>query len=396
MKNMYSYFNIAELISKQKLGELSKGEEAMLNDWLMEDPANQKVYEELMVDEILAKELNQLHTYNTQDAFDKISISLGLKIRQKIKFIPKLYKYAAAIVLFIIASYSIIGLLSPKRDQNADESIMPGTQIAILTTADNKTIELGREKKRVFRFKKTMAIDSNSILTYEIHKKEPIFTEKVEYNQLETPRGGEYTLVLSDGTKVQLNAETKLRYPVTFSENKREVFLEGEAYFDVTKSSSMPFIVATESIRVTVYGTSFNILAYSNEEVIQTTLVEGKIGIKTITSEKENELMLTPGQQANYQKKTHEITKKDVDINTYTAWIKGMFVFNNEPLEKILNKLVRWYDFEVIYSDEKIKYDAFTGDLKKYDDVKKIFDMISIASDLEFKIENKKVLVQRI
>ena len=218
-------------------------------------------------------------------------------------------------------------------------------------------------------------------------------TNELEYNKLIIPRGGEYTLKLSDGTEVILNSETNLKYPVLFAQNERKVYLEGEAFFNVKNSKETPFIVTINDVEVKVYGTSFNVSAYTNENDIKTTLVEGSVGVSYPNNKDKPEQKLKPGQQFCYNKNTGKFNLKTVNTDLYTAWTKGIFVFENEPLDNILKKLARWYNFEFEFKDNKLKYQRFTGDLRRYDDIKKILDMISIASQVKFKIENTKVII---
>jgi transmembrane sensor len=394
MENLKPLFEISTIIAKQKLGELTEGENQILQKWLDESENNKNLYAQLKNEKALPDEINRLDNFNSKSAYKKIvnRIEASQKTRL-LSFIPKVYKVAASIALLVAASYSGYYYFSKTTSrQNSFAYIHPGTQKAILTTADNQKYELGK-KKSIFNFIKALVVDTNSTLIYQAPKENKIEEYVAEYNQLETPRGGEYKLVLSDGTTVFLNSETKLRFPVVFSEKAREVELEGEAYFEVTKSEKVPFIIRVNNMQITVYGTSFNISAYNDDNSIQTTLVTGIVGIKSSDNPGKVEQRLVPGQQANYNRLNSEINTRRVNTDIYTAWTKGMFVFDNEPLEKIMQKLARWYNFEVAYSDDKLRNEPFTGDLKRFDNVTKILDMISIASDIEFKIEDKKVTV---
>jgi ferric-dicitrate binding protein FerR (iron transport regulator) len=193
-----------------------------------------------------------------------------------------------------------------------------------------------------------------------------------------------------------LNSASRIKYPIAFNNNKREVELTGEAYFEVEKMKNKPFIIHIGNASVMVYGTSFNISAYDDDEVLQATLVEGNIGLSILKENKPVEYKLTPGKQAEYNKVTSHVETKEVNTDLYTAWTKDRFMFENESIEKILKRLARWYDLDVQYADERIKNQFFTGELnlKKYDNIVKILEMLAAASDIEFKIEQRKLIVE--
>ena len=184
---------------------------------------------------------------------------------------------------------------------------------------------------------------------------------KVEYNTIMIPRGGEYQVELSDGTKVWLNAETQLRIPTAFVGTERRVFLKGEAYFDVTKNDKQPFIVETDLGEVKVYGTQFNVKFYPEEKEIKATLVEGNIGFK---SEEVAELKIKPGYQLRLAEGAKKPEVKPVKIYNEIAWKNRMFCFESERLESIMLKLERWYNVDIIFEDSGLKKFKFSGNLQ--------------------------------
>lgn len=207
---------------------------------------------------------------------------------------------------------------------------------------------------------------------------------------MKTPRGGEYTVVLSDGTKVYLNAASELKYPVQFDSKKRQVHLSGEAYFEVTRDTNRPFYVVTDAVRVKVYGTEFNVNTYGIGGT-QTTLVSGKVGIRGKSSERE--YMMEPSQLAEFDVNGEFKGIRNVNAGTYTAWKEGFFVFENEGLEDILNRLARWYDVDVFYGSEKVKGYHFTGHMEKYEDVEIILNAISKMVGVHFTIKDRTIVI---
>ena len=238
-------------------------------------------------------------------------ISKQLKIEQKVKpvfKIPVFYKVAAA-MLFLITGIFITYTYFNRFPMNrhAISHIQPGTQKAVLTTSDNHRIALGNiPQKSTYSDGNAILVDTGSTLIYRIkgnaEAKETGAEagNSVACNQLETPRGGEYTLILPDGTEVKLNSQTRVRFPVHFDKNTRQVELEGEAFFDVVKSDAIPFVVITGGMKITVYGTAFNVCAYRDDDFIQTTLVQGSVEVSLSNIEKPVEIKLKPGQQACY------------------------------------------------------------------------------------------------
>jgi ferric-dicitrate binding protein FerR (iron transport regulator) len=192
---------------------------------------------------------------------------------------------------------------------------------------------------------------------------------------------------------VILNSGSKLKYPLVFNDNSRQVELEGEAFFKVKKSQKTPFVVKTNDINVTVYGTVFNVSAYTGENFIKTTLVEGKVGVTLNNMKSASEIKLMSGQQLTYDRGTGNAETTDVNTGQFTAWTNGKFVFENEPIGNILNVMSRWYNFNFEFKDESLKNQRFTLNLSRYDDVKKILEMISISSGIKFSIRGDSVLV---
>ena len=211
------------------------------------------------------------------------------------------------------------------------------------------------------------------------------------YNTISTPRGGQYQLVLADGSKVWLNAASTLRFPATFSGTERKVELTGEGYFEVAKNATMPFKVGLENgVEVEVLGTHFNVMSYSDEEQVKTTLVEGKV--KVLNGE--NNVMLRPNQQAKFTKSNKSlVVDKDADVNKAIAWKNGLFDFDNDAITDIMRQLARWYDVEIQYSGN-IVAQFYTGSIRRQVNISQVLFMLEQAGGVQFKIEGKKIIVK--
>jgi len=396
MENLDRIFEIARLIAKEKTGSLSDSENKLLQNWLEESDRNKEKYQKLQNGEKLINELNELKKFDEQKAFKKIEqiISTERKQLKVFRFVPNIIKYAAAVAVLFVCSYLIVKI-SKKQEvaQYTKNTILPGKQKAILITTNNQEIILtNSDKVQIIQDQLADIILSGSTLSY-YNNQNPDVRKVKGYNTLITPRGGEFTLILSDSTEVILNSESELKYPLVFNDNSREVILEGEAFFKVKKSQKTSFIVKTNDINVTVYGTVFNISAYTEENYIQTTLVEGKVGVSLNNKLSESEIKLMPGQQLTYNKGTGSTETTDVNVSQFTAWTNGKFVFENEPIGSILNVLSRWYNFDFEFKDESLKKQRFTLNIGRYADVNKILEMISISSDIKFSIKGDSIIV---
>ena len=225
-----------------------------------------------------------------------------------------------------------------------------------------------------------------------IHNSDSVTSVNVQYNTLTLPRGTEYNIVLADGTKVYLNADSEIRYPVTFVDNKREVELKGEAYFVVAKNEQQPFLVrVNDQISVRVLGTSFNVTAYPDQKRIVTTLEEGSVQVEY----GEKSVNITPGEQAVYDKKNGYLKVKEVDTQLYTSWKDGYYKFSNATLEEIMETLTLWYDLNVFYVNPEVKNLEFTGRLKRYDDVKGLFKKFEDTGLVQFCLKGNNVVINK-
>ena len=211
-------------------------------------------------------------------------------------------------------------------------------------------------------------------------------------NKVIVPTGGEYNLILSDGTTVYLNAESKIEFPVKFSGKERVVTLEGEAYFQVAASKKHPFIVKTKDMDVLVTGTEFNVKAYPDELNVQTTLLKGNVSVFTGFGKKE-EVGIIPAQQAQWNRKKAALEVREVDPALFMAWRNGQFIFRQDRLEDIMRTLARWYDVEVVYLDESIKDMAFAGKLDRSEDITPILNVLRATDKLTVEVNGKRIVL---
>lgn len=302
------------------------------------------------------------------------------------------WSIAASIILLVglFVGRTISGVRDIHEEQELAKSVMqPGTSKAILMMADGKEVvlEQGQNLNILLNERVRVATSSQGIV-YEEHGKGMV-TE--EYNKLTTPVGGEYSLVLSDGTKVFLNADSELKYPVEFSDGKRIVDLKGEAYFEVHKDSLRPFIVRTNGAEVIVLGTSFNVNTYGDDGQIYTTLVNGSVRVSSMKNKQEE--ILKPGMQSVMNVQSGLLTVRKVDVEPYVAWREGRFVFRAMTLDLIMRQLQRWYDFEVFYQNSELKDYEFRGVIKRDMDLDKVLSVIKATTNVDFEVKGKVITI---
>jgi ferric-dicitrate binding protein FerR (iron transport regulator) len=214
---------------------------------------------------------------------------------------------------------------------------------------------------------------------------------QVLYNTISTPRGGQYQLILSDGSKVWLNAASSLRFPVNFTGKERKVFITGEGYFEVSENKTKPFKVEVAGTsEIEVLGTHFNVMSYSNEEFVSATLLKGSIRMR---SKKTNTSMkIIPGQQAQLDDKGTLLLNQTPDIDAIMAWKNEKFVFQNMELKAVMRQLERWYDIEVTYNND-VHNNTYTGIISRKENISKILRFLESAGSDKFRIEGQKVIV---
>lgn len=212
----------------------------------------------------------------------------------------------------------------------------------------------------------------------------------LSYHSLEIPKGGEYRLQLADGSRIWLNSESTLRYPVKFGLHRREIFLSGEIYLEVAPDARRPFIVHTANRIIKVLGTRFNVRNYPTDSLWSTTLVEGKIQI----GHDDTTYTLQPGEHYSASRQEGRPQISSVDPALYTSWISGKIIFHNERLEDIIRRLQRWYDFEVFYADPQLKGLHFGGAINKYNSFQVVLKYLERTADLHFDIQGRTVIVR--
>ncbi|MES3018269.1 MAG: FecR domain-containing protein [Bacteroidota bacterium] len=261
------------------------------------------------------------------------------------------------------------------------EDILPGENKAILILDDGSRINLDDAANGLIANESTTTIKKlpNGQLHYVAGVPKP--GAEIKFNTVATPRGGQFQISLPDGSRVWLNAGSSLRFPTLFTGGERKVELTGEAYFEIAKNAAMPFKVLANNSEIRVLGTHFNVMAYSDEKHMNTTLLEGSVQILKGA----DKITIKPGQAATLSKSTDKITVAGVDADQSIAWKNGDFIFVDESIESIMRKVSRWYDVEVSYTGNMNNKD-FTGTISRNKNVSELLRMLELTGAIHFKI----------
>ena len=392
MNKFENIYQDAALMRKFLLGEANEAERKELEKRLAECPDLKKVYEQLQNGETLKAAFGEYKDYSSKKAYQSFLQKIGrMEKKERKPSISRVWEYAAAAAIVLAAGLSFYMSNFYSAVEEKRVLIQPGTQQAQLTLPDGSIIDVDKKEVNVVvdgvqvKYKKGVLSYQPTVTTQ--HEEESTEEKPVKSNELVIPRGGENTVILADGTTVHLNAGSKLTYPVRFAGKRRVVALEGEAYFDVVKDETRPFIVQTHLGEVTVLGTAFNINAYTDASVY-TTLVHGKV---QFSSSSIGTIILSPGEQAVVSANGSE--KRMVDLDEYVGWVDGRYVFNNRPLGEIMQTFERWYDIQVYYETPHLRDITYSGSLKRYGTINSFLDALELTGDLTYKISGRNILI---
>lgn len=372
---------------------LTESEQDELDAWVSASEENLLLFEDLTDENKVEESLRFLDQVNTEKALRRIKVKIGM--RKKIGKTARLWYYGiAASVILAIGVFAFFTLTN--RNAGKDEKkiivsqpdIAPGGNKAVLIMGDGSIISLTDAVNGLLRNENGTAISKTATgeLTYSTGN--PAEGASTVYNTLSTPRGGQYKVVLPDGSKVWLNASSSLKYPTAFIGTDRVVELTGEGFFEVAKNKARPFKVRLpEASEVEVLGTSFNVMTYGDEASQQTTLIEGSVKM----SNNNSEIILKPGEQGLVSTGGKLHVNRSVNTHEITAWKDGNFDFRNASIETIMRQVQRWYDVDVVYR-AKIQHE-FNADVSRNEPVSQLLRLLELTNRVHFKIENKIIYV---
>ena len=386
--NVQKWVRLARGIGKGLLNGEGKQMDDEVSEWAKESDRGKRILDELKdLDFYVEKEAKKREIEKCYSWEEFMTWRRRYERRRKLLVVRCV---AAVAILFLVSTCVWFVNRGGEESQFMFPSeIKPGSLRASLILNDGQEIMLDKRLS-------LMESDSSVVLSNE--KGELSYRNVREragessVNTLRVPCGGEYQLMLADGTRVRVNSESELVFPTCFNSDRREVFLKGEAYFQVAPDSDKPFYVRVNDYIVKVTGTSFNVTSYTDDPCAMTTLVEGKVSVYGNDSTWNCDL--TPGHMLKFDKGTARVTSEECDPRIYTSWIDGEFKFRDMRLEDIMKKLNRWYDFEVAYEEEELKDLRFSGAAEKYNPVEFLLKMIEEVTKVRFDIEGKRIMVK--
>jgi transmembrane sensor len=383
-------FRVAYLIAGFLQENLTEKEQEELDDWVGANMENQRLFEELTDPENLEKWIQWREKLPAAETLDRLSKRLEFTDKPRKSVIRSVWPYIAAAVIVVGVVVAIKWIpatgIHGNKDQPMANDIAPGTNRARLTLSNGTIILLdsaGNGNLATQGNTNIIKVDSG-LLSYQVMN--PVAEPgKEQYNTLNVPAGGQYKLVLPDGSKVWLNAGSSLTYPTVFGGKKRAVSLTGEGYFEVTKDPMYPFEVTAGANSVQVLGTHFNINAYSDEPVLMVTLAEGSVRVN-------DKATLRPGEQAQVNQGA-EIKIVAADLEKELAWKNGLFIFKQTQLDEVMRQVGRWYNCEVKF--EATISDHFNASISRDVPVSNLLSYLEGTGRVHFQVEDKKITVMQ-
>jgi ferric-dicitrate binding protein FerR (iron transport regulator) len=378
---------LAELAHRFTSGTATDGEKALLHQWF--DAADKEEIEHVFLPERETEDDVRMRIKaRLQRAIEQEPQKTPLRIGYYVRWI------AAATTLVAVSLTGLYFWNAQKSRQAAagapslamsHNDLLPGGNRATLLLGDGSIVNLGAAKNGVIRQVAGTLIDKqDGQLRYNVSSAHLA----PEMNTMQTPRGGQYQVILPDGTKVWLNAASSLTYPTAFTGVDREVRLNGEAYFEVADNKDKPFKVVVGNMQVNVLGTHFNVMAYEDENAIKTTLLEGVVKVTNGGASH----LLKPGQEGRLDRSSDAFRLLEVDADEAVAWKNGVFQFGGASIETVMREIVRWYDVDVEYQGRTNEH--FRGTISRSVNASEVFKMLELTGAVHFTIDKKKIFVK--
>lgn len=361
---------------------LSPGEEAEIQAWLDESEEHGLYYEELKRDYLRQRWVMR------EGLIGRKGERRYRQVARRKVLVKWVTTVAASLILLVGAGYYGWQVEVEPEQVVVVNDIHVGSAKAKLYLSSGDEIALEKENMAI-RERQDVAIRVNESGVVAYQDTAVAMTEReMAYNRLVVNRGGEYRIVLSDGSEVWVNSESELVYPIRFVGDKRIVKLRGEAYFKVQADAKRPFIVDVDGVEVRAVGTEFCVNT-RKENKVESVLVEGKVNVR----KGDDGVMLEPNQLAVYDVRTNRIEVKNVDVRKYIDWKNGDFVFSDDRLEEVMDKLSLWYDCKVFYQNADLKDVRLSGDMKRYGEVKEFLHFLEISTGARFEVQGKTIIV---
>ncbi|WP_316802956.1 FecR family protein [Pedobacter nototheniae] len=383
MEKQQSAPQTAALILKFLKNELHESEKQEFEQWRAAHPDHEALVESFRNTKAVQEEINYFNSVNVNAGWETLTAKIAATPAKPFKW-NKFLRYSAAAILLLSVGVGIY-TYTVKNNQEIKIAgleqvydIMPGHSKATLSMSDGSSVNLTAATMQINGKDGSNINAKSGVLAFKNGN------QQKGYNQLKTPKAGEYKMILPDGTKVWLNAASTLTFPGSFNQNERRVELNGEAYFEVAHNKALPFIVSFNQTEVEVLGTHFNINSY--DKVSKTTLLEGAVKIR----EGKHQTILKPGEEANITDNRFEIVK--VDTYKSIAWKEGIFYFNNDDLASILDQVARWYDVKIQYKGNTSSK-KYSGNIRRQATLNQVLEMLNAVSGASFSLSERTVTV---
>lgn len=380
--------SIYEFIAEYCAGTLSPDDADALRELLAHNADARKLFREIRGTEKVLKSVRMQERIDSRKSWKSLSDALFPRPVKRYRLAWTIGIAAAVVVAFMLVLPYSRRPEAPERFAGQTE-ILPGGVKAILQDEDGNTINLtsSASSRIVTSTGEVLVNDSVGGLRYD--RKSPV-GRPMKYHTLTVPVGGEYRFTLADGTQVWVNSASEVRFPDCFTGEKREIYTKGEVYLEVAHDASRPFVVHVGENEVRVLGTKFNLTAYPEEQKVVTTLVEGSVEFRN----KEERLLLDPGEQSVLDCATSKLEKQKVDVSLYTSWVTGMFEYERMPLADITRQLSRWYDVQFVYETEEFRNHPFTGVVKRDQTLEEVLSIIGTTTNIKFEISDRTIIIK--
>ena len=378
--------NIVQLALKSRKKGLTAKEREVLDQWLLENVELQVEFHQLVECGSVVQAARLFEDIQIRDAWQNVEQKLSSRPGWKKRHLTIYWSVAATVVIMLTAGWFLFRQSPVRTEPEKVVQITPGSLKAVWVLEGGEKYELSENLGRDITNSGGATIGKDSLNTLVIQG-----GNSGQRSTVRVPEGGEYRVVLSDGTKVWINSGSELTFPMNFGKGERVVELKGEAYFDVAKEAERPFVVCVNGVDVTALGTEFNIAAVQGGDEVLTTLVNGSV---RAVNEEGADCILTPAEQAVCKKGVVGIEVQKVNTNLYTSWKDGYYAFDKQPLGEIMRTLERWYDIHVVFADSVAGKLRFSGRLKRYEDIDNLLTMIKLTNDVDFEIAERVIIVR--
>jgi transmembrane sensor len=387
-KQMDEAKRVGYLVAGYLKNTLTEEEKDELDSWVTASDENMRFFVKLTDEKNIEKGLKERGIYDTDKAVERLKQKIAGKYQRPARMVPLWAIGLAACVVLLVGLFLVLNRTENRPSVSpppvVTNDVAPGTSKAILTLSDGRTMVLDSIRGSIAGISGARVVNNNGGIAYS-----SAADQSSSINTISTPRGGQYQLTLSDGSKVWLNAASSVKFPTAFNGKDRKVEITGEAYFEVAHDPYKAFYVEANGAEIKVLGTHFNVNAYDNEEATQVTLLQGSVRVNN----DKGATTIQPGQQAVVATGREPAVTTTPDLDEVMAWKNGVFEFKDASIEEIMKQVERWYNVRVTY-EAKPSY-HFNASIKRDVPVSKLFRLLELTDQVHFTIDNNTITVKQ-